>query len=178
MLVLVVAVVLAVLAFGGDEPRARRVVAPTLTVKPPPAAEEKTAEPEPTPRSVKGSGWIADLPEGWKAGKPKSENGGRRRVTRVTGPDDEIIRLVHTPRDEAQPPEDLITGELGLESDAESARVVLLDGFPTPDCQDRICSDFLLNDPDWGGLAILAAAEPGDPAYDVAEGIAKTVRGS
>jgi hypothetical protein len=178
-LALLVVGVVAYLTLRDPDPVARPVAVPTVVVTPSPAPEE-TTEPEPTatstPTSVDGDGWTAELPDGWEAGKPQSENGGQRRVTEVSGPDGESIRIVHTPGTEAQPPEELITDELPLETDAESSRVVLLDGFPTPGCQDRVCSDFLLNDPAWGGLAILVEAEPGDAAYDVAEDIATSVR--
>jgi len=54
------------------------------------------------------------------------------------------------------------------------SRKLVLANFPTDECRDRECDDFVLNDPSFGGLALLAS-DSGGPASKAAARIARSV---
>ena len=173
---------------GGDDPppRAER---PAPTASPPStAAETPVATPEAPPSTETddlpalserfgGAGFVAEMPslaDGWEIGDERDAEG--LMIRELRGPEGALIRMVQTPGGEAEPDESLVVEELALKTAAAASRLVTLKDFPTEECAERICSDFLLNDPAWGGLAILVAAEPGEYLFRLADAIARTVR--
>jgi hypothetical protein len=169
----------------GDSGDATAGTAATATPSATPTAEPETEpdpaaaatdEPPPLTERITGDGFVAEIPsssDGWEIG---DEEGDELRVRVLRGQDGAVIRIVHSPGSDAEPDPDRVVDELPLNTAAESSRLVFVDDFPTDECADRTCSDFLLNDPAWGGLALLVNATEGDPAFAIADAIARTVR--
>lgn len=73
----------------------------------------------------------------------------------LTGPEGVIV-IVHTPGEPGRPDPDLVVSSRPIQTGAAETSRKTVEGFPTPECRDRLCDDFVLNDPAFGGLAILA----------------------
>lgn len=125
------------------------LAAPTAT------AEQGSASAEGSP-VIAGDGYELTVPAGgWVVGEQRVENGGRLLRRMLTGPEGVIV-IVHTPGDPARPNPDLVVSSQPVQTGAAEASRETVEGFPTPECRDRLCDDFVLNDPVFGGLAILA----------------------
>jgi hypothetical protein len=178
-----VAIIAGVLLSGGDDdaPATRVTIpAPEATDTPEPEATgEKTAEPTPraAERTVVEDGYTWARPgSGWHVGGRVSASGGARVVRRLGGPDGALITIVHTPGEPAQPAASTVESEDPFTAPGVTdARKLVLANFPTDECQDRECDDFVLNDPSFGGLAILAS-DSGGPASKAAARVARSVR--
>jgi len=177
-----VAIIAGVLLSGGDDEPATRVTipAPEATDTPQPeATQEQTAEPTPTAveRTVVEDGYTWARPgAGWHVSARESASGGARVVRRLQGPDGALITIVHTPGEPAQPAASTVESEDPFTAPGVTdARKLVLQNFPTDECQDRRCDDFVLNDPNFGGLAILAS-DSGGPASKAAARVARSVR--
>ena len=98
------------------------------------------------------------------------------RTRELHGPEGEVVKVIHTPDFEAKPDPSKVVERRALDG-TQSARasLVVLQDFPTDECGDRRCDDFVLNDPGFGGVAILAS-DSGGTASDVARAIATSVR--
>jgi len=130
-------------------------------------------------QQVVGDNWVADAPatnNGWRLGDTTTANRGRQIIRHLRGPHNAVITIVHTPRFEARPDPAYEVDEFPLQTRARDSRLVILEDFPSDGCRGRRCSDFVLNDPAYGGLAILANGEPGDEVFRVADVLARTVR--
>jgi hypothetical protein len=87
-----------------------------------------------------------------------------------------VIRIFHTPDEDANPGT-FETGERKpLESQAAESELATVKNFGTPECRNRNCSDLLLNDPAWGGIAITVNATRGE-RLDAAKAIAASIEG-
>jgi hypothetical protein len=154
-------------------------VEPVATDSPAPeGTATETAEPKPTAaaRTVSEDGFTWARPgSGWSVSARDSGGGGTRIVRRLNGPNGELIVMVHTPEDPAQPAASTIQSEDPFSAPGVAdARKLVLASFPTDECRDRECDDFVLNDPSFGGLAILAS-DSGGPASKAAARIARSV---
>jgi hypothetical protein len=130
-------------------------------------------------RRLAGDGWFADVPsadDGWSVTGPTTKNDGKQIIRKIKGPDGEVIELVNTPDFEAKPPDEYIVEEQSLTTDAARSRLVIVEDFPSDACRTRRCADFLLNDPTYGGIAVLVNGEQGDDAYATAAAIAQTIQ--
>jgi hypothetical protein len=130
-------------------------------------------------RRLAGAGWIADVPspdDGWSVTGPVTKNDGKQIIRKVEGPDGEVVELVNTPDHEAKPPDEYIVDEQSLTTSAARSRLVIVKDFPSDACRGRRCTDFLLNDPAFGGIAVLVNGEQGDDAYATAAAIARTIQ--
>lgn len=130
-------------------------------------------------RTVVAHGLTFSVPrERWSLGSRRRANEGRQIIRELSGPAGQKVILVHTPRFRAQPDPSTIVDRRRLDlPDVVDARLLVLKGFPTDACSDRRCDDFVLNDPSFGGLAILAS-DSGGSASMVALRIARSVRPS
>jgi hypothetical protein len=171
--VAVVAIVLAVLALGGDD-----------KVKPPLAKATATASPGPSatatglalPRRISGPGWRGRAPgSGWKIGSVSKQSGGNLLVRVLTGPGGAVIRIFQTPKENANPGTFRLGALKPLKTRAQSSSLATVRHFGTTECAKRNCSDLLLNDPSWGGLAITVNATGGSKLA-MAKAIAASIR--
>lgn len=128
-------------------------------------------------RLIAGPGYEFNTPGGadWVVGPPETGNEGRQLTRLLTGPGGAVIRIVHTPAFEAAPNPDTVVSREPFVAPAQNAERVTLDDFPTPECRDRLCDDFVLNDPGFGGMAILANGTGGEGPAAAAEQIALSV---
>jgi len=169
LLLLLVGVAIALLS-GDDEPT------PPKASATPAETAEPTAEPTADAfRRITGPGWEGRAPrEGWKISKVERLSDGKLLVRTLTGPDGAVIRIYHTPEEDANPGT-FRTGDLKpLESNAAEGSVATVKNFGTPECEGRNCSDLLLNDPGWGGIAILVNATQGE-RLEAATAIAQSI---
>jgi predicted nucleic acid-binding Zn ribbon protein len=166
LLVLLLAIV-ALAVLGGDDKPAAKKATPTAT-----ATEAPTEAPPSTTRKISGPGWEGQAPrEGWKLTR---SGGGDLRVHVLTGPDGAVIRIFHTPKEKANPGTFETGKRKSLKSNADSAELATVKNFGTSECASRSCSDLLLNDPAWGGIAITVNATNGErlqTAKDIAASI-------
>lgn len=154
----------------------------TTTVNGVPTTEEEPVTDEPAipalDRQLTGGGYQVSLPTsgGWSVGEP-SVGASRTLTTRkITGPDDETILFIHS-KVPADPGSKKTRSDEPFPSAARSrSRHLVLFDWYTPECQGRSCTDFVMNDPSWGGIAILANGLEGSTAYDMAVAIAQSVR--
>lgn len=112
---------------------------------------------------------------GWSVGDTVVENEGRRFSRTITGPDGAVVRIVHTPGFDAAPDPDTVVARSNFPSSAVSSQRLTLANFPTDECRARLCDDFILNDPVFGGLAILANGSGANEVAVAAEQIASSV---
>ncbi|HET8755546.1 MAG TPA: hypothetical protein VFM58_06045, partial [Solirubrobacteraceae bacterium] len=133
--------------------------------------------PAPTTRVVKGDGYEFTVPKGagWSLGRRETGSSGRLFRRELTGPDGIVILIVHTPDDPARPDPSTVVRRRGLDAQATDAARLTLQDFPTDECEGRRCDDFVLNDPAFGGLAILANGTGSEPAAVAARDIARSV---
>lgn len=138
------------------------------------------APPPSTGRTVAGPGYVMTVPRGtgWTVGAARTGNGGRQLLRRIVGPGGIVIRIVHTPDFEAKPGSDFVVASEPIATPAASASRVTLEDFPTPECEQQLCDDFVLNDPAFGGLAILVNGTGDDDAAQAALAIAESVEPS
>lgn len=164
----------AVLSTRGDgDPAPRRAAAggaPAVTPGAPTQAPTAVAT-----QTIDGRGFTAEVPDDWSVGGARRENGGRQIQHLLLGPGGATILLVQTPDDPAAPPEEYIARRSALSTNAPESEVLTLDGFPTPECEHRTCSDLVLNGASYGGLAILVNGVPGSDRFAVAEALAQSV---
>jgi hypothetical protein len=128
-------------------------------------------------RLITGPGYELTAPGGqdWVIGPPETGNGGRLVTRLLTGPGGAVIRIAHTPGFEAEPDPDTVVSREPFAASAPDAERVTVEDFPTAECGDRLCDDFVLNDPVFGGMAILANGTGTDGAAAAAEQIALSV---
>jgi hypothetical protein len=166
-----------VLSLGGDdtpEPAATAVATPSATAThtptPPPATVAAGV------RSISGSGFAYTVPstDGWSLSA--APHGAALLVRRLTGPDGELIRIVHSPAVRAEPVASTVVSEEAFDAPSvRDARKFVLAHFPSDRCAQRRCDDYVLNDDAFGGLAILAS-DSGGRASRVAGRIARSVK--
>ena len=159
---------------GRDDPSARTAVVATPTAT---ATATPTSAPTAAPagvRKVSGGGVTYTVPamDGWTLSAPQR---GALTVRRLTGPDGELIRIVHSPGVRAEPVASTVVSEAAFAAPSvDDARKFVLEHFPSDRCAQRRCDDYVLNDDAFGGLAILAG-DAGGPASRVAARIARSV---
>jgi hypothetical protein len=184
-LVLAVVAVVVVLAGRGDDPdvsagppAATATVAPTETEEVAAPADEVAPTPSPEPIVITLGELQFDVPEGWDVGAPRTASRGQMLIRDLRGPDGEAVSVIHTPDVEAKPDPSKVVERQPLEdTQADQAALMVLEDFPTDACRDRLCDDYVLNDPGFGGVAILASDSAG-PASEVARVLAVSVRGA
>lgn len=126
-------------------------------------------------RKLQGLGYTMSAPgPGWAIGVQRLK--GAQRTRRLAGPSGDVIRIVHTPNHPAEPDPSRVETDVFLASNVESLRRIELSRFPTEECRDRVCVDYVLNDPEFGGLAILANGERGSRVEREAQRLAFSVR--
>jgi hypothetical protein len=134
--------------------------------------------PSPEPLVITVGGIAFDAPEGWDVGAPRTSNRGRMLIRDLRGPDGEAVSVIHTPDFEAKPDPSTVVARHALDgTQSAQGSLVVLENFPTDECRDRQCDDFVLNDPGFGGVAILASDSAGT-ASEVARAVAMSVRSS
>jgi hypothetical protein len=128
-------------------------------------------------RLITGPGYELTAPRGsdWVIGPPESGNEGRLLTRLLTGPGGAVIRIVHTPGSEAEPDPATVVSREPFAAPARDAQRFTVEDFPTAECGDRLCDDFVLNDPVFGGIAILANGTGMEGAAAAAEQIALSV---
>jgi hypothetical protein len=166
--------VVVLISGGREDPSTRAAVVATpaasATETPEPVATKAPAE----VREVSGSGVAYTVPstDGWALSSPQR---GALIVRRLTGPEGELIRIVHSPAVRAEPVASTVVSEEAFAAPfVPDARKFVLEHFPSDRCAQRRCDDYVLNDVAFGGLAILAG-DSGGPASRVAAKIASTV---
>ena len=128
---------------------------------PTPTAE---AEAEPTAqglRRISGPGWEGRAARSYRISGVERQSGGRLLVRTLRGEGGLVIRIFHTPEEDANPGTFRVGALKPLETNAAQSELATVRNFGTPECQGRDCSDLLLNDPAWGGLAITVNATRG-----------------
>lgn len=144
-----------ILLTGDDDP---------APVKPKPTATEVAQTPAPTEappadfRRISGPGWQGQAPRSFKLVR---SGGGDLRVHVLTD-GDTVIRIFHTPNEKANPGTFETGKRKSLKTAAEDSSLATVKNFGTEECKGRNCSDLLLNDPAWGGIAITVNATSGD----------------
>jgi hypothetical protein len=164
-----------VLISGGRDDTSTR----TTAVATPTASATETPAPTATKapahvRRVSGGDVAYTVPstDGWALSAPQR---GALTIRRLTGPDGELIRIVHSPGIRAEPVASAVVSEAPFATPSvPDARKFVLRDFPSDRCAQRRCDDYVLNDDAFGGLAILAS-DAGGPASRVAAKIARTV---
>jgi hypothetical protein len=131
--------------------------------KPKPTATEVAETPAPTEapadtRRISGPGWQGVAPRSFKV--VRSGGGGLRVHVLTDG--DTVIRIYHTPDEKANPGTFETGKRKSLKTAAEDSSLATVKNFGSEECKGRNCSDLLLNDPAWGGLAITVNATSGD----------------
>lgn len=126
--------------------------------------------------TVAGGGYDFQVPAGpgWSVGEPTTANGDALVERRINGPGGIVIRVVHTPRERARPDPDAVVSVAPFESAVPDSEVFTVSGFPTAECERTTCDDFVLNAPEFGGLAFLAS-DSGGPASQAARTMAGTL---
>jgi hypothetical protein len=165
LLVLLLLGIAALAVFGGDD---KQPPAKTAT---PTASAAPTQAPPAATRRIFGPGWEGQAP---RALKLTRSGGGNLRVHVLTGENGLVIRIFHTPKEKANPGNFEVGSRKKLKSDADSAELATVKNFGTSECAKRTCSDLLLNDPAWGGLAITVNATSG-AKLKVAKDIAASI---
>jgi hypothetical protein len=122
-------------------------------------------------RRITGPGWEGRAPRSFELDR---SGGGDLRIHVLTD-GRTVIRIFHTPNEKANPGT-FETGERKpLETQAEQSELATVKNFGTPECENRNCSDLLLNDPAWGGIAITVNATQGE-RLEAAKEIAASIR--
>ena len=86
---------------------------------------------------------------------------GALLVRVLTGPGGAVIRIFQTPKEKANPGTFKVGALKPLKTHAAEAQLATVKNYSTAECQKRTCSDLLLNDPAWGGIAITVNATSG-----------------
>ena len=167
LLLLLLLIIGALLLLTGDEKDPAPKPTPTAS-----ATAEASAEPTANPfRRITGPGWEGQAPRSFKLDR---SGGGDLRIHVLTD-GQTVIRIFHTPNEKANPG----TFETGkrkpLKSQAEVSELATVKNFGVPECANRNCSDLLLNDPSWGGIAITVNATQGE-RLDAAKEIAASIK--
>lgn len=145
--------------------------------KPKPTATQVAETPAPTEappadfRRISGPGWQGQAPRAFKVTRSGS---GNLRVHVLTS-GGTVIRIFHTPKEQANPGNFETGKRKSLKTQAEESSLATVKNFGTEECKGRNCSDLLLNDPAWGGLAITVNATSGErlaAAKEIAASIA------
>lgn len=166
LLLLLIGAAIFLLTRDDEEPAPKPTPTPTATA-------EASAEPTPDSfRRISGPGWEGRAPRSFELDR---SGGGDLRIHVLTD-GETVIRIFHTPNEKANPGT-FETGERKpLETQAEESELATVKNFGTPECRSRNCSDLLLNDPAWGGIAITVNATKGerlDAAKEIAASIEK-----
>jgi hypothetical protein len=169
LLLLLVLIVGAILLFGGDdEEPAKPKPSPSATAE---ASAEPTADPF---RRISGPGWEGRAPRALEISKVDRQSDGRLLIRTLRGDDGLIIRIFHTPEEKANPGTFQVGALKPLKSNAEESNLATVRNYGTEECRGRNCSDLLLNDPGWGGIAITVNATQGE-RLDAAKAIAESI---
>jgi hypothetical protein len=118
-----------------------------------------------------------DVPTGggWTTGRERRDSSGKM-IRDIEGPDGELVRLTYTPNVDARPdPSTVVRTRPFRDSEADEAQIMVLRDFPTDECRNRLCDDYILNDDNHGGVAVLAS-DSGGPASAMARKVAASVR--
>ena len=166
LLLLVILAVAAIAVFSKDDKPARKPAATAVTKTPAP-----TAVPPAATRRISGPGWEGRAPRAFKVAR---SGGGNLRVHVLTGPGGAVIRIFHTPNEKANPGSFETGKRKALKTHAKESSLATVRNFGTAECKSRNCSDLLLNDPAWGGLAITVNATSGQ-RLEVAKTIAASI---
>lgn len=162
-------------AFSAGQPQDDILAQEDAAVEADPSVD-RDADPDGVWRYERPDGFVVFGPsEEWDIKAAGSKNDGRQVLYRMTGPDGAVIRLVHTPGDRAAPNPEHVVDRSPLAAQVDEAELVVLENFPTDECRQRRCDDYVLNDPAFGGLAILASDSDG-VASQAAEKVALTLR--
>ena len=165
LLLLLLLIVGAILLLTGDEEQPAPKPTPTATAE---ASAEPTAD---ALRRITGPGWEGRAPRAFKLDR---SGGGDLRIHVLTD-GQTVIRIFHTPNEKANPGA-FETGERKpLKTQAEESELATVKNFGVPECANRNCSDLLLNDPGWGGIAITVNATQGE-RLDAAKEIAASIK--
>jgi predicted nucleic acid-binding Zn ribbon protein len=164
LLLLIAGIVALALLRSDDEP--------AVTKPSPTATEAPTQAPPATIRRISGPGWAGQAPRSFKVAR---SGGGDLRTHVLTGPNGAVIRIFHTPREQANPGAFEVGKRKPLQANAESAELATVRNFGPAECASRTCSDLLLNDPAWGGIAITVNATSGS-RLDAAKAIAASIK--
>ena len=156
LLLLLLLIIGAVLLLGGDDEE------PANPKPTPTATAEASAEPTQDPfRRISGPGWEGRAPRAFKISGVDRQSGGRLLVRTLRGDDGLVIRIFHTPEEDANPGTFRVGALKPLESSAKESNLAIVENYGVPECQSRRCGDLLLNDPAWGGIAITVNATGG-----------------
>jgi hypothetical protein len=155
LLLLLIALFVLISVLTGDEDPAPPK--PTATATQEAATPEPTEAPPADTRRISGPGWEGQAARSFKVTR---SGGGDLRVHVLTD-GDTVIRIFHTPNEQANPGTFETGKRKALKSNAESSEIATVKNFGTEECKDRTCSDLLLNDPAWGGIAITVNATSG-----------------
>jgi hypothetical protein len=145
--------------------------------KPKPTATQEASTPAPTEappadtRRISGPGWQGVAPRSFKVVR---SGGGDLRVHVLTD-GKTVIRIFHTPNEKANPGTFETGKRKALKTQADESSLATVKNFGTDECRGRSCSDLLLNDPAWGGLAITVNATSGK-RLDAAKAIAASIK--
>lgn len=160
----------AVLLLSGDDEEPKPKPTPTAT-----ATAEASAEPTADPfRRISGPGWEGRAPRSFKISGVERQSGGQLLVRTLRGDDGLVIRIFHTPEEDANPGTFQVGDLEPLETNAQESNLATVQNFGTEECKSRKCSDLLLNDPGWGGIAITVNATQGE-RLDAAKEIAASI---
>ena len=171
LLLLLLLIVGAILLLTGDEKDPVPKPAPTAS-----ATAEASAEPTANPfRRITGPGWEGRAPRSFKISAVDRQSGGQLLVRTLRGEDGLVIRIFHTPEEDANPGTFRVGDLKPLESNAKESNLATVKNFGVPECANRNCSDLLLNDPGWGGIAITVNATQGE-RLDAAKEIAASIK--
>ena len=80
----------------------------------------------------------------------------------IRGDNGLVIRSFHTPEKDAHPGTFRVGDLQPLESNAKESNLATVKNFGVPECANRNCSDLLLNDPGWGGIAVTVNPTQGE----------------
>lgn len=169
LLLLLLLIVGAVLLLGGDEEEPKPKPTPTATAE---AGAEPTQDPF---RRISGPGWEGRAPRAFKISGVERQSGGRLLARTLRGDDGLVIRIFHTPEEDANPGSFQVGKLQPLESAAKESNLAIVENYGVPECASRRCGDLLLNDPAWGGIAITVNATKGE-RLDAAKAIAESIK--
>jgi hypothetical protein len=167
-LLLLLLIVGAILLLTGDEEQPARPT-PTPTAE---ASAEPTADPF---RRITGPGWEGRAPRAWRISGVDRQSGGRLLVRSLRDEDGMVIRIFHTPEEDANPGTFRVGDLQPLETSAAESDLAIVENFGVPECERRRCADLLLNDPAWGGIAITVNATQGE-RLDAAKELAASIK--
>lgn len=170
LLLLLLLIVGAILLLSGDDEEPKPTPTPTATAE---ASAEPTADPF---RRISGPGWEGRAPRSFRISKVERQSGGRLLVRTLRGENGLVIRIFHTPDEDANPGTFQVGDLEPLETNAAESNLAIVENYGVPECASRRCGDLLLNDPAWGGLAITVNATKGE-RLEAAKAIAESIKG-